>query len=57
MKGKGLTLEMIAETASRLVEEKGYNKFSVRELALRLNVKATTLTAWRISTERSAGWQ
>ena len=43
MKGKGLTLEMIAETASRLVEEKGYNKFSVRELALRLNVKAASL--------------
>lgn len=40
---KGLTLDMIVETATRLVEEKGYEKFSVRELALRLNVKAASL--------------
>ena len=43
MKGKGLTLEVIVDTASKLVEEKGYDKFSVRELAVRLNVQAASL--------------
>ena len=43
MKGKGLTMEVIVGAASELVEEKGYNNFSVRELAQRLHVKAASL--------------
>lgn len=43
MKGKGLTINTIIDTASKLVEEKGYDNFSVRELALRLHVKAASL--------------
>lgn len=43
MKGKGLTMERIAETAMRLVSEKGYNKFSMRELAQELHCKAASL--------------
>lgn len=43
MKGKGLTMERIAETAMHLVCEKGYNKFSVRELAQELHCKAASL--------------
>lgn len=43
MKGKGLTMERIAETAMYLVCEKGYNKFSVRELAQELHCKAASL--------------
>ena len=43
MKGKGLTIEMIVDTALQLVEEKGYGNFSVRELALRMDVKAASL--------------
>ncbi|HWJ78353.1 MAG TPA: helix-turn-helix domain-containing protein, partial [Niallia sp.] len=40
---KGLTINTIIETATKLVEEKGYNNFSLRELAGRLNVKAASL--------------
>lgn len=43
MKGKGLTKESIVAAAVELVEEKGYNNFSVRELAQRLHVKAASL--------------
>lgn len=43
MKGKGLTMERIAETAMRLVSEKGYNKFSMRELAKELHCQAASL--------------
>jgi len=43
MKGKGLSLKLITETASQLIEEKGYENFSVRELAVALNVKAASL--------------
>ena len=43
MKGKGLTMEVIVGAASELVEEKGYNNSSVRELAQRLHVKAASL--------------
>ena len=43
MKGKGLTMERIAETAMHLVCEKGYNKFSMRELAQELHCKAASL--------------
>jgi len=41
--GKGLSLQSIVDTASQLIEEKGYDNFSVRELAIRLNVKAASL--------------
>lgn len=43
MKGKGLTMDVIVEAASALVVEKGYNNFSVRELAQTLHVKAASL--------------
>ncbi len=43
MKGKGLSPELIADTASRLITEIGLDNFSVRELAVRLNVKAASL--------------
>lgn len=43
MKGKGLTMDVIVDAATALVQEKGYNNFSVRELALRLEVKAASL--------------
>ncbi len=43
MERRGLTLDIIVDTATKLVEEKGYNDFSLRELALRLNVKAASL--------------
>lgn len=43
MKGKGLTMDVIVTAALELVEEKGYNNFSVRELAMRLHVKAASL--------------
>lgn len=36
-------MDTIVEAASALVEEKGYNNFSVRELAMRLHVKAASL--------------
>ena len=43
MKGKGLSFEVITEAALQLVKEKGYNQFSVRELASVLQVKAASL--------------
>lgn len=43
MRGKGLTLELIVETATKLIEEKGYDNFSLRELSAHLNVKAASL--------------
>lgn len=43
MRGKGLTLELIVDTATKLIEEKGYDNFSLRELSARLNVKAASL--------------
>lgn len=43
MKGKGLTMDVIVEAATALVIEKGYNNFSVRELAQVLHVKAASL--------------
>lgn len=43
MKGKGLSMESIVAAAMELVEEKGYNSFSVRELAQKLHVKAASL--------------
>ena len=43
MKGKGLSFEVIVHAALRLVNEKGYGKFSARELASELHVKAASL--------------
>lgn len=43
MRGKGLTMNVIVEAAAKLVVEKGYNKFSVRELAQKLECKAASL--------------
>lgn len=43
MKGKGLSFEVIVDAALELVKEKGYNQFSVRELASVLHVKAASL--------------
>lgn len=40
---KGLNLEEIMVAAMKLVEEKGYDNFSLRELAARLNVKPASL--------------
>lgn len=43
MRGKGLTMSVIAEAAVSLVVEKGYNRFTVRDLADRLECKAASL--------------
>ena len=43
MKGKGLSFEVIVEAALRLTKEKGYGRFSARELASDLDVKAASL--------------
>lgn len=43
MKGKGLSFDVIVQAALRLVNEKGYGKFSARELASELHVKAASL--------------
>lgn len=43
MRGKGLTMDAIVNAAAALVVEKGYNKFSVRELAQKLGCKAASL--------------
>ncbi|MCI8453698.1 MAG: TetR/AcrR family transcriptional regulator [Lachnospiraceae bacterium] len=40
---RGLTMDMIVAEATKLVEEKGYGNFSVRELAQCLHVKAASL--------------
>jgi len=43
MSQKGLTIDIITKTAAKLIEENGYDKFSLRELAARLGVKAASL--------------
>jgi AcrR family transcriptional regulator len=43
MAKKGLTHEMILEESIRLIEEKGYTSFSLRELAGRLDVQPASL--------------
>ena len=43
MPRKGLTMEEIINAATSLVEEKGYDNFSLRELASRLDVKPASL--------------
>ncbi|MGL5436771.1 MAG: TetR/AcrR family transcriptional regulator [Lachnospiraceae bacterium] len=43
MKGKGITMEGIVAAATELVIEKGYNNFSMRELAYKLHCKAASL--------------
>ncbi len=42
MSGKGLTLELIVDTATKLIEEEGCDSFSLRELSAHLNVKAAS---------------
>lgn len=43
MPRKNLNEEMIADEAIRLIEETGYSKFTMRDLAARLDVKASSL--------------
>jgi len=43
MKGKGLSFSTIADAAFQLAEERGYGNYSVRDLAVRLDVKAASL--------------
>lgn len=43
MARKGVTKEKIIEAAKELIYEKGYKNFSVRELADRLDIKASSL--------------
>lgn len=43
MPKKGLSKEYITEVATELLEEKGYDKFSLREIAARLGVKPASL--------------
>lgn len=43
MRGKGLTMSVISAAAAELVAERGYNKFTVRELAQRLECRAASL--------------
>ena len=43
MPRKGLTIESIVEAATELMNEKGFDQFSLRELAARLNVKPASL--------------
>jgi len=43
MARKGLSKELIIDTAMALVEEEGYNNLSMRNLAKRLDVKAASL--------------
>ena len=40
---KGLSSEIIFQAAAELVAEKGYDKFSLRELASRLGVKPASI--------------
>ena len=51
MARKGLTRELIIETAISIVEEEGYNNLSMRNLAKRLDVKAASLYNHIKSTE------
>lgn len=43
MSRKGLTIENIVEAATELINENGFDQFSLRELAARLNVKPASL--------------
>ena len=43
MAKKGINREIIFEEAKSLIEEKGYDKFSLRELAIQLDVKPASL--------------
>lgn len=43
MRGKGLTAESIIDAAFELMTEKGFGNYTVRDLAVRLNVKAASL--------------
>ena len=43
MAGKGLSSEVIYQAAAELVAEKGYDRFSLRELAARLKVRPASL--------------
>ena len=43
MSRKGLTVETIIEAATELINEKGFDKFSLRELASKLNVMPASL--------------
>ena len=43
MARKGLNQDKVVEAAMRLMEEKGYDKFSLRELANSLGIKAASL--------------
>ena len=43
MRGKGLSYNLIIETATNLVKENGYGSFTMRELAAQMNVRAASL--------------
>lgn len=43
MARKGLSKDKVVEAAMEFIEEKGYKEFTVRELAVRLNIKAASL--------------
>ena len=43
MAGKGLNTDRIVEAAAELIAEKGFDRFSLRELADRLGVKTASL--------------
>ncbi len=43
MKGKGLSFAAITDAAFQMAEEQGYGNYSVRDLAVRLDVKAASL--------------
>lgn len=43
MAGKGLNTDRIVEAAAELIAEKGFDQFSLRELADRLGVKTASL--------------
>lgn len=43
MRGKGLSADAITDAAFQLLEEKGYGNYTVRDIAVRLNVRAASL--------------
>lgn len=43
MRGKGLTAEVITDAAFELLVEKGYGNYTVRDIAVRLGVRAASL--------------
>ena len=43
MRGKGLTAEAITDAAFELLVEKGYGNYTVRDIAVRLGVRAASL--------------